>query len=79
MVDIRLTARTASREDARDVEDLVDGLRSLLSLAGDMTEVPEAVRGLLNGIRAESDGDRVTVRLSIPFRELRRLLEEAVR
>ncbi len=79
VVDIRLTATTASREDARDVEDLVDGLRSLLSLAGDMTEVPEAVRGLLNGIRADSDGDRVTVRLSIPFRELRRMLEEAIR
>ena len=79
MIDIRLTVATASRRDASDVEDLITGLRGLISLAGDMEDIPDIVRSTLDGIRADADGDRVTVRLSVPFREIRRMLEEAMR
>jgi hypothetical protein len=67
-----------SERDARDVAAIVNGLRALLSLADVDEDVPELARRTLAEARAEADGERVTVRLSVPAAELRDLLHEEV-
>ena len=78
-MELTLAVATSSRRDATDVEALINGLRGLISLVGDVEDVPDVVRRTLEELRAEADGNRVTVRLSVPLRELRRLVEDAIR
>ena len=68
-------ADTESKSDASDVAAIVNGLRGLISLAGDMEDVPEIVRRVVADARAEADENRVSVRLAVPIRELRELIE----
>ena len=70
---------TASRQDARDVEALINGLRGLMSLASGVGDIPDAARRLLEDVEAESDGNRVTIQFSVPLRELRQIVEDAIR
>lgn len=76
-VQVLLTVATSSREDARNVESMINGLRGLISLAQGMEEldeIPELAREILDELDADADGNRVTVRLSVPLREIRQAL-----
>ena len=44
-----------------------------------MDEIPDFARELLDELRADTDGSRVTVSLSVPYRELRQMLEQAMK
>ena len=82
MVNLQVTVATASRRDARNVEALIYGLRALISLAEGfegLDEIPDFARGLLGELRADADGNRVTVSVSLPSRQLRQMLEQAMK
>lgn len=65
---LELAAQTASTEDAANLRRIVEGLRALVALAGD--EVPVEVLELLDAIRIDLTGSRVSFSFSMPVERL---------
>ncbi|MEM9381392.1 MAG: hypothetical protein AAGB93_15670 [Planctomycetota bacterium] len=67
---------SGSDGDARDIADVVNGVRSMVTLSGVLEQVPVGLSEALEGARAEIDGRSVRMALTIPIEDLRESLVE---
>lgn len=75
---MRLQAHVESERVAKDVAAVVDGLRGLLSLADVGDEVPASVRRAFMSAETEVDDESVSVRISLPMVEVRKMVDDGI-
>lgn len=74
---VKLVADTGSKEDARNVTAILDGLRALITLTDLDEEVPEEVREVIQSIEVRANGSEVHLQLHIEMEVVQSVLDEA--
>ncbi|MEM1451033.1 MAG: hypothetical protein AAF726_21900 [Planctomycetota bacterium] len=73
---IDAVVESGSDRDARDIADVVNGVRSMVTLSGVLEQIPVGLSEAFEDARAEIDGRSVRMGLSIPIEDLRESLIE---